>query len=467
MNKSLRVLAIALAVMFFALLANVSAGYLLRSDKLNSDQRNSRVRDEQFGAHRGDIVAGNVPIAGNEYTGVRPFLNQRIYANGPLYAPVTGFFSYNYGASGLEKTQNDILIGKSDSQFVGRVIDTLSGRTPQGGNVVTTIDPTAQQAAWDALAGREGAVVALDYTTGEVKALVSTPSYDPSALAGTDLEAVTAAWEQLNADPSQPMKNRASQEIYPPASTFKLVVSAAALADGYTPDRKVATPAQLQLPGSTHMLPNAVAACGDGEQTLEYALGMSCNTSFANITLDLGEQKIAEQAEKFGFGTKIAKDFDSASSVYPSDMDQASLALSGIGQYNVRATPLQMALVSAAIANDGKAMQPYLVKELRDSNQRILRRNKPTELSKAMTPANAKQLQQMMRFVVEGGIGGGAKVSGATVGGKTGTAENGDNRSTWFTGYMEESHVAIAVFLKNDTAEQAAPTARRVLEAMR
>lgn len=204
------------------------------------------------------------------------------------------------------------------------MIDTLSGRTQQGGNVVTTIDPAAQQAAWDALAGQEGAIVAMDYTTGEIKAMVSTPSYNPARLSSTDLDAAASAWDELNADPNQPMKNRASKEIYPPGSTFKLVVSAAALANGYTPDQMIDTPARLQLPQTNHELPNA-SNCGDGQQTLDFALSMSCNTSFANIGMAIGEEKIAEQAKKFGFGTALGKDFESTPSVYPSGMSQPRL----------------------------------------------------------------------------------------------------------------------------------------------
>ncbi|MGK0541135.1 peptidoglycan D,D-transpeptidase FtsI family protein [Propionimicrobium lymphophilum] len=467
MNKSLRVLAIALAVMFFLLLANVTAGYMLRSDALKSDLRNSRVRDEQFGSHRGDILAGNAPIAGNNYTGVRPFLNERTYANGELYAPVTGYFSYNYGAAGLESSHNDLLIGESDQQFVGRVIDTLSGRTQQGGNVVTTIDPAAQQAAWDALAGQEGAIVAMDYTTGEIKAMVSTPSYNPARLSSTDLDAAASAWDELNADPNQPMKNRASKEIYPPGSTFKLVVSAAALADGYTPDQMIDTPARLQLPQTNHELPNA-SNCGDGQQTLDFALSMSCNTSFANIGMALGEEKIAEQAKKFGFGTALGKDFESTPSVYPSGMSQASLAMSAIGQYDVRATPLQMTVVAGAIANDGKVMQPYLVAEERDSNQKLLSKTKPTEFGRAMSAENAKTLQRMMQHVVSNGLGKPAQMEGTVAGGKTGTAENEPGHlSSWYSGYMEQNHIAISVFVRNARGGESIPMAKQVLEAMR
>nr|WP_076387905.1 penicillin-binding protein 2 [Vaginimicrobium propionicum] len=467
MNKPLRYLSLVLGLMFFALLANVTASYVVRTDSLIQDPKNTRVRDAQFGAHRGDILAGNTPIAGNEYLGVRPFLNQRTYANGPLYAPITGFYSYNYGYSGLEMTYNDVLTGQADSQFIARILDTLSGREPQGGNILTTIDPNAQQVAWDALGGRKGGIFAYDYTTGEVKVWVSSPSYDPGALASTDIDSTVGAWEQLSSDPNNPMADRATREIYPPGSTFKLVVTATALANGYTPDQLIDTPAQLQLPQSNNVLPNSTP-CGNSQQTLDRALQLSCNTTFANLGMALGADKIRSQAEKFGFGERLGIDIGDVASKYPDEMSQAELAMASIGQFNVSASVMQMAVVAGSIANDGVVMRPHIVSEIRDSNQRVIRRVEPEKFGDAMSLENAATLQTMMQHVVSEGTATPVQIAGEEIGGKTGTAENATDQSfSWFTGYMKSSHIAIAVFLAEPGNDWATPLARPVLEALR
>lgn len=255
MNKSIRGVAIVTILMFLALLINATVGYWVRADELNNNPRNTRVQDEQFGAPRGPILAANTPIADSVETGTRPYANQRQYLDGPLYAPITGYYSYIFGRSGLEALYNAELVGQADSQFTQRIVDTLSGRAPQGGQIQTTIQPRAQQAAWDALGDREGAVVAIDFTTGAVLAWVSRPSFDPSTLASLDFPATQQAWDQLNTDPASPMSDRATKEIFAPGSVFKLVVAAAALDHGYAPQTMIDTPQELPLPGTLITLP--------------------------------------------------------------------------------------------------------------------------------------------------------------------------------------------------------------------
>ncbi|GAA2180814.1 penicillin-binding transpeptidase domain-containing protein [Brooklawnia cerclae] len=467
MNRSLRGVSLVVGLMFLALLINVTAAYVVRTDDLVNDPRNTRVRDEQFGGQRGPILAANTPIAENVETGTRPYEYARTYLNGPLYAPITGYYSYNYGRSGLEDQYNAELTGQADSQFTSRVVDILSGRTSGGGQVQTTIQPRMQQAAWDALAGREGAVVAIDYTTGAVLAWVSYPSYDPSALASTDFGSAQQSWDQLSTDASRPMNDRATGEIYPPGSTFKMIVAAAALEAGYAPETLIDTPASLPLPDSDRELPNE-AACGNTQQTMDNAFTLSCNTSFANIGMALGADAVREQAEKFGFGSSFGGDINSAASTFPDDPSQAELAMSSIGQFEVAATPLQMAVVAGAIANNGVVMEPYVVSEVLDTNQRVLTSHDPTVQSTAMSESNAQLLQQMMVHVVEKGTGTQAQIEGQTIGGKTGTAETLPDAASysWFAGFSTESHVAVAVFLADPGSSTAAPAARQVLEAV-
>lgn len=468
MNRSIRGVAMVAIVMFLALMLNVTISYYVRTDDLLNDPRNVRVRDEQFGGPRGPILAANTPVAESVETGSRPYEHQRQYLDGPLYAPVTGYYSYIFGRTGLEQTYNSELLGQSDVQFTQRILDTLSGRQTHGGQVQTTIVPVVQQAAWDALGNRDGAVVALDYTTGAVLAWVSKPSYDPNSLASLDFPATQQAWDELTSDPTNPMNDRATKEIFAPGSTFKLVTAAAALENGYTPQTMIDTPQELPLPGTLITLPN-LAACGNTQQSLDNALTLSCNTSFANIALDLGTDVLGEQAQAFGFDSAFEGDIQSAVSNFPDDPDPAQLAMSSIGQFEVAATPLQMAVVAGAIANGGTVMEPFVGEEVRNANQRVLSRHEPTELRQAMTPANAALLAEMMTHVVQRGTGTQAQIPGLTVGGKTGTAETtpGAASHSWFAGYVAEKNVAVAVYLAEELpGATATPVARAVMEAV-
>ena len=215
MNKSIRGVAVVTILMFLALLVNATAGYWIRTDELTNDPRNTRVQDEQFGAPRGPILAANTPVASSVETGTRPYANQRQYLDGPLYAPVTGYYSFLFGGSGLEKSYSAQLSGTSDAQFLQNLVNAATGKRPKGATLETTLDARAQQAAAKALGDRPGAVVVLDYTTGAVKAMVSSPTFDPNALASHDLSATQDAWTKLNAAEGTPLTNRAVREIYP------------------------------------------------------------------------------------------------------------------------------------------------------------------------------------------------------------------------------------------------------------
>lgn len=467
MNRSIRGVAVVVLLMFLALMANITIGYMTRTDELINDPRNSRVRDEQFGAERGPILVGNTPIVSNVATDTRPYAYQRTYLDGPLYAPITGYYSYLYGRSKLEQRYNAELTGQADSQFTQRIFETLSGKQPSGGVVQTTIRPQVQQAAWEALGRRTGAVVALDYTTGEIIAWVSSPSYDPSELSALDFDATAQSWNNLVNNPANPMSDRATQEAYPPGSTFKMVVAAAALANGYAPDTMIDTPAQMQLPESTAVLPNQ-SNCGDTQKSLDEAFTLSCNTTFANVAMSLGEKKIADQAAAFGFGAGLGSDINSAASTYPSGLSSAQLAMSGIGQFDVAATPLQMAMVAGAIANDGVVMEPYVVSQVRTTNESVVSKHSPTKMSQAMDANNAKALQQMMGHVVTQGTGTAAQTQGLTIAGKTGTAETsaGGVSHSWFVGYSPENHVAVTIFLADPQGAVAAGLTPHIMGAV-
>ncbi|WP_232547374.1 peptidoglycan D,D-transpeptidase FtsI family protein [Propioniciclava soli] len=474
MNGPIRRVSVVVMLMFVALMLNASFSYVVRTPSLTADANNRRVRDAAFGTDRGDILVGNTAVVSSEPIDDR-FGYQRTYAQGELYAAVTGYYSFLYGGSGLEQSYNAELAGTSDAQFLDRLVDLAAGRRPQGASLETTLDAAAQTAASQALGDRPGAVVALDYTTGAVRALVTSPTFDPSLLASHDLDATTQAWTALNDDAAAPLSNRAVREIYPPGSTFKLVVSAAALESGLTPDTLVDSPASVQLPGSTHELRNA-GSCGGDQITLRQALVVSCNTAFANLGGQLGDDALRAQAERFGFGTRLLPALNGVASSFPADPDPAQTMMSSIGAFEVAATPLQMAMVAGAIANDGVVMEPYLVSSVRGEDLNVVSRRTPNQLSTAMSAEHAEQLQDMMVAVVQDGTGSRAQISGVRVGGKTGTAVTGERTPyAWFVAWAEDPTVAVAVFVQDAGVDgsdvsggrYAAPVARAVIEAMR
>jgi peptidoglycan glycosyltransferase len=295
-------------------------------------------------------------------------------------------------------------------------------------------------------------------------------------VASHDIEAAGKAYDRLAGAKNRPLANRAAREIYPPGSTFKLVTAAAALAEGQEPDSKVDSPERLTLPGTKTVLPNSTS-CGGTRVTLTQALKVSCNTAFANLGLELGQDKLREQAQAFGFDQRHLADLNGVASRFPDDLDDAQLALSAIGQFDVAASPLQMAMVTAGIANDGVVMDPYLVAMVQAPDLKPLSTHEPTELSTAMTPQNAAKLQQMMVETVESGTAGNGAIAGVEVGGKTGTAQSDPSRKpfAWFTSFApaDDPQVAVAVVVEDaDIPRQeiaggrvAAPIARAVMAA--
>ena len=475
MNRQIRAVSLLAGLMFLALMVNLTGSAMFRQASLNNDPHNVRVRDAEFSQNRGNILVGSRPIATTTSSNGK-FAYQRVYPSGPKYAPITGYYSYYYGRSMLEQTQNAQLTGTSDAQWLSRITGTLSGHKPEGGSITTTINAKAQDAAWDGLKGKKGAVVALDYTTGAVLAMASSPSYDPNELASHHLNDTTRAWKNLVADPSSPLSNRATREIYPPGSTFKLVTAAAALQNGYHPNSMVDSPENWILPGTRTPLTNETN-CGGSRITLAHALDISCNTAFGKVGVSLGQDKIRDQAERFGFGKVVNSDVSSVASRFPQNLTDAQLAQSSIGQFDVAASPLQMAMVTAGIANGGKLMTPYLTAQVRASNLQVVSEHHPKQMSQPMTKESAEQLKAMMVSVVNNGTGKRARINGTTVGGKTGTAQTVKGKApyAWFVGWSDNPHVAVAVFIQSlDTAineisggRLAAPIARDVIEAMR
>ncbi|MEW2129168.1 penicillin-binding transpeptidase domain-containing protein [Streptomyces sp. NPDC005435] len=486
MNKPLRRIAIFCGLLVLALLIRDNWLQYAQADKLRTDPANRRVAIERYASPRGDIIVDGGPITGSVVTKAGDYKYKRTYKDGPMWAPVTGYSSQAFDSSQLEKLDDGILTGNDDRLFFRNTLDMITGKPKQGGNVVTTLNAAAQKAAYNGLKaqGGKGAVVALEPSTGKILALASYPSYDPSSFSG-DRNSDSAAWQKLQKqnDSSDPMLNRALRETYPPGSTFKVVTAAAALENGLYPsaDQKTNSPLPWVMPGTQTELKNeGNLPCENA--TMREALRVSCNSVFGKIGADLGKDKMLAEAKKFGFDSEQFTPVRSNASVFSKDMNASQTALSSIGQYNTAATPLQMAMVASAVANDGKLMKPYMVDELQSSNLDPIETTEPKEMSRPLSPQNAQILQSMMETVVKSGTGTKALIDGVTVGGKTGTAqhgvENSENPYAWFISFAKlpdnSSPVAVAVVIEDDNANRgdisggglAAPIAKSVMQAV-
>lgn len=486
MNKPIRRVSIAVIVLFTALVLNLNLVQVIRSEELSSNPLNTRVLLDEYSRQRGSIVAaGGTPIAVSTSTDDQlEYL--RTYPAGPAYAYVTGFYSLVFGSDNIEQTENDILSGSDDRFFVRRVTDLFTGRDPKGGNVVLTIDPTAQQAAYDALGDSVGAVVALNPKTGAILAMASTPSFDPNQLSSHDSPAIRTYVDTLQQQNPLWRTNNGIDDNFPPGSLFKVIVAAAALesgqtADGqpYTPDTVIDAPDTLAL-GGAELENFDGGTCGpDGKSTLIHALTISCNTAFAQLGKDLGEDKLRAMAEKFGItGEGFAMPLRVAKSELGDIADPNIRAQASIGQNGVRLTTMQAAMIAATVANDGQLMQPYLIDELQAPDLSVLEKTDPQAIGDAAFSSDtANELTEMMVSVVNEGSGQAADSDSYEIAGKTGTAQTGNdtNDHAWFTGFApaDDPEIAVAVFLKNGGGQNSettggkasAPIAKAVIEA--
>jgi penicillin-binding protein A len=482
MNRQIRRVAVAVGVLIAALLVNLNFVQVVKSDAYRNNKNNRRVILNEYSNPRGSIIVQGTSIADSVPT-KDELKYLRRYPGGPAYAGLTGFYSLVYGRDGLEDAEDGLLSG-SDSRLLGsRITDLLTGRTPKGGSVSLTINKAAQREAYDALGGRRGAVVALDPRTGAILAATSSPSYDPGVLSSHNTDAIIAAHDKLYTDKSEPTLNRAFRSSYPPGSIFKVIVAAAALKAGKKTDDKIAAPTVLQLPDGGTMRNFNGESCGNGKTTsLIDALTISCNTAFGQLGVDLGQQAVVDEANLFGMdGQEMNVPLNVVRSTTGQIDNGSQLAQSSIGQFNVQMTPLQAAMIAAAVENEGTLMQPYLIDQELAPNLSVIDRTSPQTLHTVLEPSLDEQLKKMMVNVVAHGTGTAAQISGVTVGGKTGTADNGDARGhhlaphAWFTGYAEDpTHpIAVAVVLENAGVRgdesagglAAAPVAQKVMQA--
>ncbi|MEU9099673.1 penicillin-binding protein 2 [Streptomyces sp. NPDC048361] len=489
MNKPLRHIAVFCGVMVLALLIRATWVQFVQGDTLAGNEHNRRVQIAAFAQPRGDIVVGGEPVTGSVATPGSDFRYKRTYKDGPMYAPVTGYLSQAQGATFLEGVHTKVMSGKDDRLFLDRTKSLFTGETPRGGDVITTIDPAAQKAAYQGLTDlkAKGAVVALDPRSGKILAMASTPSYDPSAFAGISKKE-GEEFRRLDAAKDKPLSNRALREAYPPGSTFKILTAAAAIEHGVVSDIDAPmpdAPAPYTLPLSTTQVGNDVDNALCDKVSLKTGMQWSCNNVFLQTALKTGNDRMRETAEKFGFNHEQFTPVRSAKSGYPARLDKPQTALTGMGQGSLTSTPLQMAMVTAGLANDGKVMKPYMVEELRGPDLTTLEKASPEVLDQAVSVGTAKKVQEMMEFTASEGTAKKVRIDGVTVGGKTGTAQHGaDVREqrpyAWFVSYAKQSDgtspVAVAVFVdpadmdieRSDIAggKLGAPIAKAVMRAV-
>lgn len=459
MNGPIRHLAGALFLAMLSLIGMVTWLQVIQGPEYRDDARNARVVAARAGRERGTIItADGVVVAQSEADPTDPRVFRRSYPQGDMYAHVVGYSTALFGNTGIEASRSSELISNRDSTISG-VLNAVLGGDLRPRGLRLTINDELQTAARDALAGQAGAVVALDPATGAVLAMVSNPTFDPNTLLGID---AGPAGEALENDPAEPLLNRATQATYSPGSTFKVVTAASALETGIAgPGTVYEDVAELELPGSTATISNfGGGTCTDGgEVTLTTAFARSCNTVFGALGLELGAEPLVGQAEAFGFNTDLATDFPAATSTIPAadtfDDALAAVAQTAIGGRDVRATPLQMAMVAGAVANGGEVLEPFVVSEVFTADATIESRTEPTVLGRAVSPATAGALAEMMERVVTGGTGSRAAVSGVRIAGKTGTAEvPGAAPHSWFIGFGPvdaepgQPQIAIAVLVE-------------------
>jgi len=487
MNKPIRTISIFCLLLFLALMINATYLQYYRAAALDDHPLNRRVLAASFSSERGAILVGRTPVAESVPSDDR-YEFQRTYPQPYKYAPITGWFSY-YSQTGVEKSQNAVLSGEDSRLFVTRLVDLLSNSASKGGSVQLSIEADAQEAAFDGLAALgadvQGAVVAIEPSSGRILAMVSLPTFDPNELASHDFGAVAETYEELNEREDEPLLNRATQTRLAPGSTFKIVTAAAAIEElDYRADSQVPGGASYQLPetrGESGLIDNEGRDCGADKIPFTQAMGNSCNTTFARLAVQVGADKMLEQAEAFGFNSTYLDDLaPQAQSTFPEEMGQASTGQSGIGQFEVQATPLQMAMVSAGIANGGTVMRPYLVETVLTPELEPLPSTEPEPLSEAISAQTADVLTDLMVYTVESGTASAAAMDNVEVAGKTGTAQSGQNDVApyaWFTSFApaEDPQIAVAVMIQSapgtDRGEIAGgalggPIAKAVMEAV-
>jgi peptidoglycan glycosyltransferase len=473
MNAPIARLFVVVIVLFALLVGFTSRWTVFEADALRHNPKNQRELLEDQRIHRGLIRAGDQTVLARSLK--QPDQSYvRTYPQGKLFPHAIGYDFVTRGRAGLERSYDDDLSGRKSE--LGSVFQRLTGTDREGDNVVTSLNPAAQRVALQQLAGRKGAVVALDPHTGAVTVMASNPGYDPNAVRRT------STFRALNRDPNAPLLNRTTQSGYPPGSTFKVVTAIAAIDSGrYTPDSRISGRNGKPISGVPL---NNDAGESFGDITLTEALTKSVNTVFGEIGEKLGKTTMKKYMDRLGFEAPVQIDLPSderAASgerrngrIIPATSRFVDVGRMAIGQDKLTVTPLQMAMVASAVANGGKLMKPHIVDRVVDRDGRTVRHIGPDEMAQVMSPDTAAKVGAMMGQVVKEGTGTAAALQGIDVAGKTGTAEVdrpcGPNQ-LWFIAFApaQDPRVAIAATVECGTGfggTVAAPIAKAVMQEL-
>ena len=479
MNVGIRRVGLAVTALMLILVGQLTYLQVIDAKALAHDPRNGRDFLKDLRSPRGTIVSADDKILAVSEPSNDEYRLQRKYPLGPLASQIVGYQSIVVGNVGLEQTYNDALAGRGGKDVLRNAVDSLRGKRPVG-NLTTTLRVDVQLVAKEALGEQRGSVVVVEPATGAIVAMYSNPSYDPQPLAGHNSSKVQSYFDFLNNAEGNPSLPHAYREIYPPGSTFKVVTATSALDAGVTtPDRRFPTLRALPIPQAPN---NAIANFGGSScgGDLIRSFTNSCNTTFAQLGLDLGNQ-FPPRMQKFGIYRRPPLDIapGSVASTGPAfnsfDLNKPRFALAGIGQGDVATTPLQMALVAAGIANQGLIMEPHVGQAVLDDDRRIVTRIRPKPWTRATSPATAATVRDLMIEVVKRGTGTAAQLPGITVAGKTGTAQTAPNEfpHAWFVAFApaEQPKYAISVIVEHGGNQRgdatgghlAAPIAAKVL----
>ena len=491
MNRTVRRIAFMLLIAFAALVVQLTYVQVVDAERFAEHPANRRLLVKEYSIERGSILAADGTVIARSAPTDDNLKYLRAYPEetARLWGHITGYYSIVFGRAGLEQTYNQFLTGSGPQDRWENIVDDVLGRDRKGHSLLLTIDPKLQTLAERLLSRQVGALAALDPETGAVLAIYANPSFDPNPLSSHNLERVRNTWDRLNAHPAKPLLFRSTQERYPPGSTFKVLVAAAALEDGIPPTKRYPNPRALDLPLTDRTLRNfSGGACPGGSSiSMAQALRVSCNTTFAQIGMDLGVEKLDEMTRKFGLGGPPAG-FDlpaTASCLVASPgggcdepaLDEPQLAFSSIGQFSVRVTPLQMALVAAAVANGGDLVKPHVVREVQDFTGKVIETIAPEPDTGIFSAQTAETLRDMMIDVVDNGTGRPAAIASlrGEMGGKTGTAQTGvegEDPHVWFIAFGPGIAVAVVVENGGDLGGDATggrvagPIAKALIEAV-
>jgi peptidoglycan glycosyltransferase len=489
-NRPIKKVAIFCFALFAVLFLDGNWLQVVKASSYSAHADNYRNTIYNYQVDRGSIIVGSTSVAASQATKSTTMKYQRVYSNGAEYAPVTGYFSSNYGTASLEQYENTLLNGKDTRLATQNFIRKAEGKDQAGGSVVTTINAKAQDAAYQALTSElssvgEGAVAAINPKTGAILALVSAPSYDPNKLASASSSVQNSYATALNNNSLQPKLDKALNQTYPPGSTFKIVTSAAALTDGIggqsvTPNTSIpgAPLTTLTLPQSTSTISNSGGETCNSAVLMD-AFAQSCNTVYGYVGMQLGASNVQNMAQAFGFNrTGLTVPMTTSTSVFPKNLSQAQLAQSSIGQFDVTMTPLEGAMMASAVANGGTIEAPYLIAKELDTSGNVIASATPTTYSTPISGSVATELSTMMQDVVTNGTATSLQNIGVSVAAKTGTAERGtgQNPVAWMVAYApaNDPQVAVAVMVADNNVQPsdafgnslAGPIAASVIKAV-